>query len=241
MVSVSTRAENNSIRENVYHIIKTNIANLQLAPGTTVSTQELAEKLNVSRTPVREAFIRLQKEDLVVIAPQKNTMVSLIDLVRAEKERFLRESLEVAIIPLFMEKFTNADLHELDKLLVKQKACYDAGDSMSFLSYDNLFHKVFFDVAEQDLSWETIINTNSHYNRLRVLTTRNTETFYGAVCQHEVMLQYIRIGNTDALRKELLNHVQKINIEKTGLLEQFPDYFTSAAQKTPPLMTDILL
>lgn len=241
MVSVSTRAENNSIRENVYHIIKTNIANLQLAPGTTVSTQELAEKLNVSRTPVREAFIRLQKEDLVVIAPQKNTMVSLIDLVRAEKERFLRESLEVAIIPLFMEKFTNADLHELDKLLVKQKACYDAGDSMSFLSYDNLFHKVFFDVAEQDLSWETIINTNSHYNRLRVLTTRNTETFYGAVCQHDVMLQYIRIGNTDALRKELLNHVQKINIEKTGLLEQFPDYFASAAQKTPPLMTDILL
>lgn len=77
MVSVSTRAENNSIRENVYHIIKTNIANLQLAPGTTVSTQELAEKLNVSRTPVREAFIRLQKEDLVVIAPQKNTMVFL--------------------------------------------------------------------------------------------------------------------------------------------------------------------
>lgn len=240
MSPLTTRAENNSIRENVYHVIKTNIAKLQLAPGTTMSTQELAEKLNVSRTPVREAFIRLQKEDLVVIAPQKNTMVSLIDLVRAEKERFLRESLEAAIIPLFMEKFTNADLHELDKLLVKQKACYDADDSLTFLSYDNLFHKVFFDVAEQDLSWETITNTNSHYNRLRVLTTRNKETFYGAVCQHEVMLQYIRAGNTDALRKELLNHVQKINIEKTGLLEQFPDYF-AMPEKSNPLLVNVLL
>lgn len=240
MSPLTTRAENNSIRENVYHVIKTNIAKLQLAPGTTMSTQELAEKLNVSRTPVREAFIRLQKEDLVVIAPQKNTMVSLIDLVRAEKERFLRESLEAAIIPLFMEKFTNADLHELDKLLVKQKACYDADDSLTFLSYDNLFHKVFFDVAEQDLSWETITNTNSHYNRLRVLTTRNKETFYGAVCQHEVMLQYIRAGNTDALRKELLNHVQKINIEKTGLLEQFPDYF-AMPEKSNPLLLNVLL
>lgn len=240
MFPITTRAENNSIRENVYHVIKTNIAKLQLAPGTTMSTQELAEKLNVSRTPVREAFIRLQKEDLVVIAPQKNTMVSLIDLVRAEKERFLRESLEVAIIPLFMEKFTSADLHELDKLLVKQKACYDADDSLTFLSYDNLFHKVFFDVAEQDLSWETITNTNSHYNRLRVLTTRNKETFYGAVCQHEVMLQYIRADNTDALRKELLNHVQKINIEKTGLLEQFPDYFATP-EKSNPLLGNVLL
>lgn len=240
MSPLTTRAENNSIRENVYHVIKTNIAKLQLAPGITMSTQELAEKLNVSRTPVREAFIRLQKEDLVVIAPQKNTMVSLIDLVRAEKERFLRESLEAAIIPLFMEKFTNADLHELDKLLVKQKACYDADDSLTFLSYDNLFHKVFFDVAEQDLSWETITSTNSHYNRLRVLTTRNKETFYGAVCQHEVMLQYIRAGNTDALRKELLNHVQKINIEKTGLLEQFPDYF-AMPEKSNPLLVNVLL
>ena len=45
----------------------------------------------------------------------------------------------------------------------------------------------------------------------------------------------------DALRKELLNHVQKINIEKTGLLEQFPDYFASAAQKISPLITNILL
>ena len=62
-----------------------NITSLQLAPGTTVSTQELAAKLQVSRTPVREAFIRLQKEDLVEITPQKGTMVSRIDLTRAEK------------------------------------------------------------------------------------------------------------------------------------------------------------
>ena len=84
MPSPTNKAQDNSIRENVYRVIRENITSLQLAPGTTVSTQELAAKLQVSRTPVREAFIRLQKEDLVEITPQKGTMVSRIDLTRAE-------------------------------------------------------------------------------------------------------------------------------------------------------------
>ena len=90
MPSPTNKAQDSSIRENVYRVIRENITSLQLAPGTTVSTQELAAKLQVSRTPVREAFIRLQKEDLVEITPQKGTMVSRIDLTRAEKERFIR-------------------------------------------------------------------------------------------------------------------------------------------------------
>ena len=55
MPSPTNKAQDNSIRENVYRIIRENITSLQLAPGTTVSTQELAAKLQVSRTPVREA------------------------------------------------------------------------------------------------------------------------------------------------------------------------------------------
>ena len=60
MPSPTNKAQDNSIRENVYRVIRENITSLQLAPGTTVSTQELAAKLQVSRTPVREAFIRGQ-------------------------------------------------------------------------------------------------------------------------------------------------------------------------------------
>ena len=140
MPSPTNKAQDNSIRENVYRVIRENITSLQLAPGTTVSTQELAAKLqeqiaidmNVSRTPVREAFIRLQKEDLVEITPQKGTMVSRIDLTRAEKERFIRESLETAILPLFLQNCTEPDLKELELLIEKQKACFagkHAGDA----------------------------------------------------------------------------------------------------------------
>ena len=60
-----------SVQSAVYTALRNNIMSLQLKPGTTMSTQKIAEKLNVSRTPVREAFIRLQRDGLLDIFPQK--------------------------------------------------------------------------------------------------------------------------------------------------------------------------
>lgn len=231
MPSLTTKAENNSIRENVYRVIKENIASLQLAPGTAMSTQELAAKLQVSRTPVREAFIRLQKEDLVEITPQKGTMVSHIDLARAEKERFIRESLETAIIPLFMQNYTAVNLKELELLIEKQKASFAGLKPLEFIAYDNLFHQRFFGIAGQDLSWDVVATTNPHYNRLRVLTVQNAATFDGAVRQHEVMMELIRRRDTAALQRELIDHVRKIIAEKDALVDLYPAYFAPAPRE----------
>ena len=225
MPSLTPKTQDNSFRENVYRVIKENIAALQLAPGTTVSTQELAAKLQVRRTPVREAFIRLQKEDLVEITPQKGTMVSRIDLARAEKERFIRESLETAILPLFLQNCTGLDLRELELLIEQQKACFTGLKPLEFIALDNRFHQRFFEIAGQDLSWDVVAATNPHYNRLRVLTVQNAATFDGAVRQHEVMMDQIGRRDIDALRRELTDHVRKIIAEKDGLVQLYPDYF----------------
>ena len=213
MPSLTNKAQDNSIRENVYRVIRENITSLQLAPGTTVSTQELAAKLQVSRTPVREAFIRLQKEDLVEITPQKGTMVSRIDLTRAEKERFIRESLETAILPLFLQNCTDLDLKELELLIEKQKASFTGLKPLEFIALDNQFHQRFFEIAGQDLSWDVVASTNPHYNRLRVLTDQ------------------IRRRDIDALRRELTDHVRKIIAEKDALVQLYPDYFAAPPQE----------
>ena len=103
-----TRVTNtsNTVNGAVYEELKRSIITLRLAPGTEMSTLEIATKLNVSRTPVREAFLRLQNEDLVEMVPQKQTIVSRINLDRVEQERFLRESLEAAAIPLVLSRYT---------------------------------------------------------------------------------------------------------------------------------------
>ena len=72
------------------------------------------KKRRVSRTPVREAFIRLQRDGLVDIYPQKETVVSRIDYTKVEQERFVRESLECANIDLLIGKCTRNDIAKLE-------------------------------------------------------------------------------------------------------------------------------
>ena len=72
----------NSVREQAYQTLRNEIVSMELKPGTVISTQDTATRLNLSRTPVREAFIQLQEERLLEISPQKATVVSKIDFNR---------------------------------------------------------------------------------------------------------------------------------------------------------------
>ena len=58
-----------SVQEMVYRTLRDKIVSMELKPGTIISTQEIADSMSVSRTPVREAFIRLQREELLDVAP----------------------------------------------------------------------------------------------------------------------------------------------------------------------------
>lgn len=161
--------ERKSIQTLVYEELKRNIMSMKLEPGQTMSTQEIATKLNVSRTPVREAFLRLQSEGLVEMIPQRETMVSKISLKRVEQEKFIRECLEMGVIRKFMDKSGCEVEENMAELIQLQKKCGEEKDFVGFLEADDQFHKVLFDVTGQEMAWETIASRNGHYNRLRIL------------------------------------------------------------------------
>lgn len=218
----------NTIQGAVYHTLKQGIITMKLVPGTVMSTQEMATHLNVSRTPVREAFIRLQEEGLVDVIPQRETMVSRIDLKRVEEERFIRESLELAIIQPFLQKCNAEHFMLLREYIEEQKKCYFEKNYADFVYCDNQFHKLFFEVAEHNLAWDTLINVNGHYNRIRILTVQNDDTIVSTIRQHDRIVTMMEQGaDNDMVRAELANHVKKINYEKTELIKQYPDYFVT--------------
>ena len=107
--SISDKKGKN-VSETVYNILRRNIINLNLVPGSQISEKEISEKMNVSRTPVREAFIKLSKEALVSILPQKGTFVSKIDLSRVQEERFLRETIEFSVMENFINTYTEEEI-----------------------------------------------------------------------------------------------------------------------------------
>ena len=200
--------ERKSIQTLVYEELKRNIMSMKLEPGQTMSTQEIATKLNVSRTPVREAFLRLQSEGLVEMIPQRETMVSKISLKRVEQEKFIRECLEMGVIRKFMDKSGCEVEENMAELIQLQKKCGEEKDFVGFLEADDQFHKVLFDVTGQEMAWETIASRNGHYNRLRILYVQRDTAMQESIEQHHKIATLLESGSREEAARALSSHAE---------------------------------
>lgn len=224
--------ERKSIQTLVYEELKRNIMSMKLEPGQTMSTQEIATKLNVSRTPVREAFLRLQSEGLVELIPQRETMVSKISLKRVEQEKFIRECLEMGVIRKFMDKSGCEVEENMAELIQLQKKCGEEKDFVGFLEADDQFHKVLFDVTGQEMAWETIASRNGHYNRLRILYVQRDTAMQESIEQHHKIATLLESGSREEAARALSSHVRRLDIDEAGLIAQYPDYFESEGERS---------
>ena len=218
-----------SVQDEVYSALRTNILNLNLAPGTVISETEISLKFQVSRTPVREAFIHLSKEGLVEVIPQKETLVSFIDLTRVEQEFFLRESLETAVLEPFLMNNGKRYFGELENLIALQGDALKGKSYVDFINYDDQFHEIFFEAASQFLSWVVLNSMCGHYHRVRMLTVLMAGIADSKVREHRKILTALKKGDLVKAKKLLYLHLHNLDAEEKLLRKQFPGYFVSDA------------
>ncbi len=217
-----------SLNDLTYDRINKDIMNLVLEPGSAVSIQKLADAYQVSRTPVREAVIRLEKKGLVEIYPQAKTIISKINLKRIHQERFIRKALEIAAVDSFIQNCDEATVHVLEGFVSIQKDSEQPDYYEQFFRADNNFHRVIFETAKEDLSWSTINDVVSHYNRFRLLSTRLKGVNTEIIDEHDRIIKAAEYRNASAMKEILELHLGKIQREIGSLLEAYPDYFVEA-------------
>jgi len=214
-----------SVQERVYLSLRKKIMDFSMLPGTVMSANEISGMMQVSRTPVREAFVRLEREGLVNIVPQSETTVSRIDLKRAWQEQFLRESLELAALERFFQKCSREHLAKLRKIIQVQHEKLMIADYAAFIDFDDAFHRLIFIVSEQPLCWEIIESMSGHYRRIRLLTLWSGELNANVVAQHEELVDEIEKGDFPKVKLIIENHLRKLYGEEEMLLRNYPDYF----------------
>jgi DNA-binding GntR family transcriptional regulator len=219
-----------NVQDSVYGSLRKSIINLNLLPGTAISEKEIALRYAVSRTPVREAFIHLSKEGLVKIIPQRETLVSLIDLDRVEQELFLRESLEMAVLEPFIKRCRPDHIAMLEKIVETQAIAFDRNEYINFMDLDDRYHRVFFEVAGHNLGWETLDSICGHYHRVRLLTVWLNGIAKNIVHQHVEILAAVKAKSLDEARLKLGRHLNKLHAEEELLREKFPDYFAPVSE-----------
>jgi DNA-binding GntR family transcriptional regulator len=205
-IEIIEQEKEQSIQKWVYQVLRTNIIKLTLRPAQQISENEISDALHVSRTPVREAFIRLAEDGLVKITPQKRTVVSLISLQQAEEARFLRRAIEKAVFKDACGGIPDADMAALRANIDLQVMCRKTNAHEQMQVLDNEFHRGIFKGCGKERSWLYIQKLDYNYDRLRTLAL--PRTMGKVVSEHEKILAAItegRVENIDSLVDEHLS------------------------------------
>lgn len=130
------------LRDDVFARLRDAIVDGTLAPGEQLRDQELAAWLGVSRTPVREALLRLQQAGLVIAAPQRSTVVSPLDLRAVRDARAVVSAMHSLAVRAAVSQLTEDDLARMRAANDRFAAALTAGDADAAIAADDELHGI---------------------------------------------------------------------------------------------------
>jgi DNA-binding GntR family transcriptional regulator len=141
-----------TMTERAYRQIEELIVTLQLPPGMVLSEQMLAQRLDIGRTPIREALQRLARDGLVLILPRRGILVSEINVRTQLRLLEVRRELERLLARLAAERATPAERAEFDEIAAGMLAASEAADDMAFVRLDLQFNNLVSQAARNEFA-----------------------------------------------------------------------------------------
>lgn len=220
---LSQRNGHESGRDYALRIIKDNIIRLELEPGSMVSENELASEMGVSRTPVREALIELNKVKIVEIYPQRGSSIALVDFALVEEAQFMRETLEFAVLERCCERgLTEEQSMRLQENL-KLQDFHSRNRSMKLFELDNDFHKILFSAANLENVYMLMDSMTIHLDRVRTMHLIAAKDL-SSVEEHHMIYNALMQRDAKTALEKMKGHIGHYLLDKKILLERYPQF-----------------
>lgn len=220
-----------AISPQIYSHLRDAIIRNRFAPGDRISESEIARACNVSRQPVREAFIKLAGEGLLAILPQRGTIITKISYSAVLDARFLREAIEADIVRILAVNPDPSVVRELRDQLQAQSAVVRTAP-LDFISLDERFHRTMADAAGKGGAWRLIEGLKSQMDRVRFLSL-GAFPVRKLVEQHSAVVDRIEIGDMDGANAAIRGHLHEVLSDLPQILEANPDFFDVPDGKIP--------
>ena len=214
-----------SIAEQVFRTLRSSIVTMRLTPATALSEQDIADRLKVSRQPVREAFIKLSEIGMVRVLPQRGTFVVKISAKAVTDARFVREAVECAIARRASEGIAKAATDDLRGIIADQRKAARASDLEEFFVLDEAFHRALAHAAECAYAWKVIEEAKAQMDRVRFLSLPDATPMNHLIVQHQAILDAVAAGKGAAAEQAMQAHLREILKSLPRLAGAFPDMF----------------
>jgi DNA-binding GntR family transcriptional regulator len=200
-----------SLADRAYHEIRDRIVSLELAPGALIDERGLVEDLGMSRTPVREALMRLAQERLVEVYPRRGMFVTGVDVRELARLSEVRAVLEPEAARLAAERATEADREEIARLLEE----IDGHGETGLMGLDERIHRAVYRAAHNELLAQTLEQYYVLALRMWSMAGDRAEDLVDAVEAHAALLEAILDEDghraADAMRGHVVNFEQAMH------------------------------
>ncbi len=195
------------LREIVYEELKRQIMVGEIAPGTRMMEVELAEEMGVSRTPVREAIRKLEKEGLVTIEPRRGAYASDISAKDMVDILEVRQDLEGMAAGIAAQKITDEGRIELENIARKYKDSVDREDIEEIIKNDEAFHKYIVSLSGNKTLIKMVSQVQELALRFRYIYYEDFSRFKNQPSEHQAIVDAIAGGDVAGARKYAEEHL----------------------------------
>lgn len=196
------------LRDVVFNTLRQAILRGELKPGERLMEIQLANKLGVSRTPIREAIRKLELEGLVLMIPRKGAEVAEITEKSLKDVLEIRRALEDLAVRLACEKITKEELKELKKAGDDFKKVLKSQDITEVAEADVRFHDVIYMATDNPKLIQLLNNFREQMYRFRVEYLKKDEVRPQLLAEHDEIIKYITEGNKEEAARVVTRHIE---------------------------------
>lgn len=201
-------ASQNTASDKAYDLIKEKILFLELEPGSIINEQELSEKLDLGRSPIRSALRRLQRENLVVILPRQGTLVSNITLAEFHEVFELRLELEGFAAFLAAKRVKPHHLEAFEDLLGDAERHVQDGNNLLDIEIDGRFHALITEIAGNRYLQQTLEELFHHSIRLFNLSRTRSASVSEEMPNYRAIYECLKNRDAEGARDWMREHIR---------------------------------
>jgi len=192
-----------SLKECVYEYLSKELECGGLKPGEIIDEKQLCNKLNVSRTPIREALIQLETEGFVTILPRRRIYVRELNLKDIENIYQIVGALEAAAAERALDRMTDKHVAELERLYEKMEKALRRGDFSKHMDYNLQTHELFLKLNGNELLTKTVLLLKKRLYDFPEIIKEVPEWDNMLLAQHRKMIELCRKKQKKALSRLL--------------------------------------
>ena len=216
-----------SMVDQTHTLLQNAIISSKLPPGQVLKERELCDILSISRTPIREALLRLQEDGLVEIFPQAGTYVSRISIEAVHESQFIRVALEMATVGYAARHGTPEWQTKTRRLVEKYKQALEWDDFDELFDLDEQFHRSIAEFRFRDRLWKMTNSAKAHMDRVRRLSLPYRDRRLAIAEEHTAVLDAIitreEAQAVEAMRRHLNTVFRDLERVRTEHGEYFVD------------------